>query len=454
MPLVATCPKCQARYQLKDQFAGRQVQCPKCQHKFVVQATPVPAGAAAAAPGGAAPAQAGMAAQQQAAQQQAAQQQAAQQQAAQQQAAQRAAQQRAMQQQHAAQQKAYKEQLAKQKAEAARKAASAPQPAAAKLKQFGLDGPVGRPADIFSEPTPPGGDPLANHIIQDPGFVLPEQEAAEESPVEQPVDEISAMLENPHIREKVKQRGKVSLMKPSDYGVTRIALQIVYNSWLAVLLPSATTILMFIVLAIGAYFGAILIPPPILLIILLVVYGLTMMGLLGVFVGQCMCCAAPNRNEKLFAWLSIGAFVGGFGLMITGLVFSLTGDLLSQVVGGLMILVGYLIPATSPMFFTFFCRSIGQNINSRAVTSAAKDSLIAQIAFVVSIFVYIGLIIGLGILFGAFDQVQAEDSTGVSLETHQNIILFAINAVFLMISVYGIYTYLSMMNTTIDKLKA
>ena len=88
------------------------------------------------------------------------------------------------------------------------------------------------------------------------------------------------------------------------------------------------------------------------------------------------------------------------------------------------------------------------------MTSAAKDSLVAQIAFVVSIFIYLGLMIGLGILFGALDQAQAEDAAGVSLETHQNVILFLVNAVFLMISVYGIFTYLKMMSTTIDKLKA
>jgi uncharacterized protein YbaR (Trm112 family) len=48
MAEILTCPKCEKKLQVPDQFLGQTVQCPECRHQFVAQqsavsATPIPA---------------------------------------------------------------------------------------------------------------------------------------------------------------------------------------------------------------------------------------------------------------------------------------------------------------------------------------------------------------------------------------------------------------------------
>ena len=89
------------------------------------------------------------------------------------------------------------------------KAATNPQAAkaasnarAAEMRKLGIDGPIQRAPDLFDSGVKPRkgeGDPLANHIVGDPGFAqvdLPQQK------VEETVDPLADMYANPAIQQE------------------------------------------------------------------------------------------------------------------------------------------------------------------------------------------------------------------------------------------------------------
>jgi len=58
MAEILTCPKCEKKLQIPDQYLGQTVQCPECRHQFVAQmsavsATPMPAASSSASAEGA-----------------------------------------------------------------------------------------------------------------------------------------------------------------------------------------------------------------------------------------------------------------------------------------------------------------------------------------------------------------------------------------------------------------
>lgn len=157
MPLAVACPKCKKQYNLPDKFLGKPVKCTECATQFKV-----PAGkgqpASSAKPGAGAAANPRAAANQQAA--------------------------------------------AKR-----RQAQAAAQQKAKELQQLGVDGPIRRSPDVFdglgqAKGTP---DPLANHLIEDPGFGETTVKR-ETSDINETADPMAGMFENPALQAPKKKR--------------------------------------------------------------------------------------------------------------------------------------------------------------------------------------------------------------------------------------------------------
>ncbi len=80
---------------------------------------------------------------------------------------------------------------------------SARQPVAAgadsSLQKYGLDGPIRRTPDLFEVPPPGPGDPLANHVIDDPGFAPIEIPVGHVDHDENTENPLAGLLDNPAI---------------------------------------------------------------------------------------------------------------------------------------------------------------------------------------------------------------------------------------------------------------
>lgn len=108
MPIAVQCPSCRKEYQVKDQLGGQTVRCMACQKPMVI---PQPATLPAAAVVGAVGQPAGT-------------------------------------------------------GKAIKSPAISPE-----FTQYGLEGPIQRTPDLFGTPIPASApDPLANHVVMDPGF--------------------------------------------------------------------------------------------------------------------------------------------------------------------------------------------------------------------------------------------------------------------------------------------
>lgn len=157
MATAVACPKCSTKYSLPDNLLGKPVKCNSCGASFQVKA-PVAAVAAGASP-----------------------------------------QQRAL----ATQPQGAGRATAKPAASPQQTALTAQQKAqAAELTKMGLDGPIRTKPDIFGEvPHPRAGNPLGNHVVQDPGFA-----DIEVAHMEEEVVDPSAMFRNPALGPKTKKK--------------------------------------------------------------------------------------------------------------------------------------------------------------------------------------------------------------------------------------------------------
>ncbi len=140
MPVVVACPKCKKKYHLPDGLLGKPIKCKACETQFKAPARK-PAGAGSGQPPAQNPAQ--LAAQQK---------------------AQALAQQRALE-----------------------------------LKRLGVEGSIQRAPDIFAGPGPMRGtpDPLANHVIEDPGFGDGSDAIVIKVAKAKPNDPLASMYANP-----------------------------------------------------------------------------------------------------------------------------------------------------------------------------------------------------------------------------------------------------------------
>lgn len=147
MPVIAGCPKCQARYNLPDKYVGTTIKCKKCQSPFKVAA-------ASANPPAKTP---------------------------------------------------IREKVA---VAAASKSSASRDPSVNSLyAEFGLDGPLKKPNnDVFAglKPLPAkkgAADTLTNYAAEDPGFAEPEAaEAAAKSAAESDNSGLSGVLANPALK--------------------------------------------------------------------------------------------------------------------------------------------------------------------------------------------------------------------------------------------------------------
>ncbi len=156
MPVAVACPKCKKKYSLPDELLGKPVKCTSCATQFKTPARTAPGPAAAKAAT-----------------------------------------------------------VAAARAAAQQKARELAQKNAAELKKLGVDGLIQRAPDVFAGTTSMQGtpDPLANHMIEDPGFGdRTSALAAIESGV-LPDNPLASMFANPAL-EKPKTRKNPSGSKP------------------------------------------------------------------------------------------------------------------------------------------------------------------------------------------------------------------------------------------------
>ena len=165
MPVVVACPKCQKKYSLKESVLGKAVKCTHCSATFKATA---PRGAKTAQPSVTTRASA------------------------------------------AAKARSAAETKARTAAEAAAKAQ------AAEMAKLGIDGPIRKEPDIFAGAVAARTgerDPLANHVIQDPGFgrvsvpVVTEEEQAENELAQLFVNPALASFDEPRPKLRTTQTG-------------------------------------------------------------------------------------------------------------------------------------------------------------------------------------------------------------------------------------------------------
>ena len=143
MPVVIGCPKCKKKYSLSDKMLGKTVKCTKCETKFRTPTTKPAKKPAPANP-----------------------------------------------------------QIAKAQAQSDQRANE--------MRKLGIDGPIHREPDIFAGATrsrPGEADPLANHVVGDPGFSELDQQFVEEEEVA--VNPLADMYANPALQqEKVGSKSR------------------------------------------------------------------------------------------------------------------------------------------------------------------------------------------------------------------------------------------------------
>lgn len=346
MPVAIACPKCQSRYSLPENALGKPVKCKSCGTVFKTKS---PAQQAPGKPNAPQPtAQAGQPA-----------------------------------------------------AKASRSPSASPE-----LAKFGIDGPIGRPADIFagtSAPPPQMGNPLGNFVLDDPGFAdlsIVQEEVEQEKADD---DGMSSILKNPYMsaaKSKARGQQKASSVDVSGYAVARVGMWMVYIAWglmlgitvfftvfaaIGRLVPQDT--LRSIAETLGPTFGQVL------LWIMFVFFWVWVLSVGVIFVGQILCIFAPNKNEKLFAGLTVGSIVGAFALFFVTLLMGAFAGVIGRDAEAAQAAVGVLILLTvlgiyglllaSMFFYMTYFKKIGQNIKARKVVEAAKTAMYTWTAAIV-----------------------------------------------------------------------
>jgi len=273
---------------------------------------------------------------------------------------------------------------------------AANQPSQQEMAQYGIDGPLKRQADIFATAPPPqrGPNPLGNFVLEDPGFAdidSARQEVLEESGTEAGMEAITA---NPYASPNASGAGRKKNSKAdvdlSGYSVARIGMLIVYFSWIFMIVSPALLFVMGLLLF--------LVPAMIKVVGILasIVGGLFMLALGLVFIGQIICIFAPNKNERIYAGLAVGAlvlaivlpFVGLFMGVFAGAVIGEEGS--GQVAAAafglvfiILIVSSYILALSNMFFFITYFKKIGQNIRSKDLKSSAGLALGTWIAAIV-----------------------------------------------------------------------
>lgn len=369
MPVAIACPKCQTRYAIPEQNLGKPVRCKSCGAVFKTKAPakqPQPAGQAAA------------------------------------------------------------------------KSKVPQQASKSELAEFGIDGPIGKQADIFagaSAPPQHGGNPLGNFQLEDPGFadVSQVQYEVEQESTSGP-EGMDAILNNPYLTpasgsDKKKKRSKRQDIDVSGYTVARVGMWIVYVCWGIMLgigvlfsvlgtigrfLPEETlkSIAQTLGPTVGSIIGWVLLT--------LIWVGFLCAGL--AFIGQILCIFAPNKDERLFAGLSVGSIVAAFGLLIGIFFMGVLGSIMgggdsdggqvAMAAIGIMVLLAlfaiYVLALASMFFFMTFFKRVGKNIRSKKVVESAKAAMGTWIAAIAMAFITVAAMMIIGFVAGSSGEGPSE----------------------------------------------
>lgn len=282
---------------------------------------------------------------------------------------------------------------------------ASPQPNEQELARYGIEGALKRQADIFSAPPPPPrANPLGNFVLEDPGFADIETARREVLEEEGQSDGMEAIISNPYARGgKIGKKSNLPDIDFTAYAVARVGMWMVFVSW-AILLSCMVLLYLtsWLVRLAPEFMGnmAESIGPAIILGLYSTLLGLMSLSLGIAFIGQIICIFSPNKDEKLFAGLAVGALVGAVVLPIIGFFIGALGAFGAEVSGseavdsaagavvGLVMLVflvaAYLLALSNMFCFITYFQRVGTNIRSNDVTESAKLAMTTWIAAIVA----------------------------------------------------------------------
>lgn len=407
MPITIACPKCQTKYSLPESSLGKALKCQKCG-----------AGFKTSAPG-----------------------------------------------QAQGQVPAKTQTQPKQPRAATSSADASRRQRAQEMKKLGIDGPLVRQGDIFGPALPQGAGQLGNFAAEDPGFVgspisnVVDAEVESSEGRQQTAQGMESILDNPFVSPNAAGGGVQGRLKKSGgagdgYTVPKIGMWTVFVAT-AVLLVIGVIVTFFGGLAKFApgslsWVGDLIGRETLSSIVGWVIFGFLILSpasVLAFFVGQICCIFSPNKNEKIFASLAVGA-IGLAILIFLGLflfgalaAFAPGASKGTQIASGLLILISIfftciLVLANWFLFISYFKR-VGKSIKSKKVMTASTTATLACVgAFVVFIISAIVASILRGVLPESRETVSAVFSLLNSLVS---------------LAVMG--TILMMIKTTLDVLK-
>ena len=333
------------------------------------------------------------------------------------------------------------------------------------MAKLGIDGPLRRQGDIFGAALPQGAGQLGNYAAEDPGFgdhtgFNSEVHQEEEK---KPGAGMEAILDNPYVSPSASSgggvRGRVKKNEASveGYGAAKVGMWLVYISYgiligvtaflglLSALGRFAPKLIVWLAETGGPVLGAFL------GITLLIFTGLTFLSMFAILVGQVCCIFSPNKDEKLFAGLAVGAIVLAF---LTILVIFLMGMLSgmsgassdgAKVALGLFAMLGifvaYGLMLANLFLFIHYFRRVGKNISSKKVVKSSKA---ATMTCILAIALGIISTIVLTIVFAVFKDKP--DAIRLAAD-----ISLGLNALIWFTTTGNI---ISMVKTTLDVLKA
>ena len=276
------------------------------------------------------------------------------------------------------------------------------QPVSPDVSQFGVEGGFQQQPDIFGAPPSPRGTGLDN--FAEDGFgeaVAPIVLGPKGGAPQVQENPYQSVMTNTAIK---KNRGKSGGLKPKKsssgayfdpdrYKVARIGMMTLMISGAVFLM---VTVFFYVVgLLAGLSPNTAENLAPAIGIVMLILSLLAMLASVGFFVGQVLCVFAPESNEKMNSGGSLGlAFLatigGGIGMMVLG--FSAASMAQANRFGGgpsatqaatlgigmlIVVIVLALMGLGSSLLFVNFYRTIGKNIKSKELVSAANQCFAA-----------------------------------------------------------------------------
>ena len=364
MPVTIACPKCQTKYKLPESSLGRALKCQKCGAGFKTKAP----GQAGGKPGRQVPGKA--------------------------------------------------RPQAKQPQKTASPVDASRRQQAQEMEKLGIDGPLVRQGDIFGPALPQGAGQLGNFAAEDPGFESRPVSNAVNVEVEnsggtgKSAEGMESILDNPFVAADAAGVGVQGRLKKSGsadgtYTVPKIGMWAVFVATAILLVIVLFSVLLAMLARYapgsGAWFPDLIGESAYRTVAKIVVIGifvLTPAAILTIFVGQICCIFSPNKNEKLFAGLAVGAI----GLVIiTIVVLYLMGAMVglggggqgAKVALGLLVLgamlFGCLMLLSNWFLFISYFKKVGKNLKSKKVMKASTTATLACIGafafFVISIIV-------------------------------------------------------------------